>query len=597
MLTIVHAVDDFNDSKINEIIKSAQSKECAYYHSLFHKELVENLTLQNSEKEILQLLSVICSFFPSEKSLYDSAWHTEEKRSLNTEDLTEFDLSFLKSIIENISDDELRSRIADILWIKKKDYKSAKIAIISFLKSGRNFLKITSDRVPEVNQFFKRFERATQISLSINDNFRIKQISKYLKCRLEKAPQPFKNDYLIECLLNLLKLTGTQDEFCLKFIENNLDKLTNTHDRGRICDIGAEVAKKLKQQEKVNNFYRYKAKNLYEEATRFAAENNYIGAHSWMVDALDALKKINPILESDKLLKAEWETILTEFNIRTSDNMSTFSTEVDATLLIQESNRKLEIIKKYQSNAIATLALFTKDPIKKYNESMSEAEKSLQDSLIQFVSTSYFDKDKKEIKSSNSTKDAAIRNLNFYWSLSCDYIEKVRNHIIQTFDSKSLESAIFSLIKDNPLISPERVQQVFTGVYYGFYGEWIVSSHVIPSQIENILRARLKISGHYKLKTKDDLTQQERDMNELLSDGDYRNFLNKDEYLDIDTLFNLEALLIHKHGENLRNDCYHGLCEDNFFTKSSNIYLWWLFLKIIVEAKLKSVAPSKESNI
>ena len=141
MLTTLYSADYFDDSQINEIIKSAQSKECIYYHSLFHKELSENLTLQNSEKEILQLLSALCSFYPSSQYLYDSMWCMDEKRSLNAEDLTEFDLSFLMSIIDNISDDELRSRIADILWLKKKDYKSAKVAIRSFLKSGRNFLK------------------------------------------------------------------------------------------------------------------------------------------------------------------------------------------------------------------------------------------------------------------------------------------------------------------------------------------------------------------------------------------------------------------------------------------------------------------------
>ena len=72
-----------------------------------------------------------------------------------------------------------------------------------------------------------------------------------------------------------------------------------------------------------------------------------------------------------------------------------------------------------------------------------------------------------------------------------------------------------------------------------------------------------------------------------MADWQYRNLLNNDEYLNVDLLFNLEAILIHKCGENLRNDCYHGLYDDKFYDRPSNIYLWWIFLKILIDAKCK----------
>jgi len=205
MLTIIHTVADFDNSKINEIIKPAQSKECGYYCSFFQKELTENLALQNSEKEILQLLSIICSM-----------WYVNGKKSPNAPDLTEFDLSFLESIIEKVSDDELKSRIADILWTKKphhfvtpiKPFKYSNTAIESYLKIGRHFLELTSDTVSEVNKFLYRIKRAIQITISIKNQTQLQKIAEELKNFLEKTPQPFKNDYLIECLLNLLKLTG-----------------------------------------------------------------------------------------------------------------------------------------------------------------------------------------------------------------------------------------------------------------------------------------------------------------------------------------------------------------------------------------------------
>ena len=599
MLMILYAVDDFDNSKINKIIKHAQSKECIYYHSLFHKELSDNLTLQNSEKEILQLLSTICSFCFSKKSvLYDSQWYIDGKRSLNAEDLTEFDLSFLESLIDNVSDDELRSRIADILWTRKphRKYanKYANIAVRSFLKSGRNFLKITSDGVPEVNQFFTRFERAVQIALSVKDNFRIKQIAKYLKCCLEKTPYPFKNDYLIECYLKLLKLTGSQNEFCLEFIENNLNKITNIHDKDRIFGIGVEVAKKLKQQEKINNFYRHKAKNLYEEANRFALEgkitpNSYIGASHWLKEALGDLKKINPKLTEDIILENSWEKLLTEFNKKMSEGLELVQVEFDASPLIEESNRRLEELKKYNSDILMTLRLFTKDRLLGYEDFSKKTEITLADT----VSRVTIGNGAKEIPNSNPEKDRAVQKLSTYLECSVIRIEELRKNIIQNFNKDDLDQAIIFFIKDNPLLPQKKLNQIFAAIQFGFFEDWVVSSYIIPAQIESMLRVRLQNAGIYLLQTDKNLIQQDNLLGTILKDTTYREHLDNDELLGKNSIFHIEALLNHKHGANLRNEVYHGLCDDEFFTKSSNIYLWWLFLKIIIEAKLKSVEKEK----
>jgi hypothetical protein len=129
--------------------------------------------------------------------------------------------------------------------------------------------------------------------------------------------------------------------------------------------------------------------------------------------------------------------------------------------------------------------------------------------------------------------------------------------------------------------------QFFAALEFGFFGDWVVSSHLIPARIEGILRERLKINGIYKLKTEQYLTQKDHLFGDLLS-GEFRENLDQDIFLGKDAMFNIEALLQHKHGANLRNEIYHGLCEDNFFTTPQNIYLWWMFLKIIVDSYLKS---------
>ncbi len=369
-----------------------------------------------------------------------------------------------------------------------------------------------------------------------------------------------------------------------------MDKLTNIHDRDRICDIGAEVAKKLQQKEKVNNFYRYKAKNLYEEAKRFALEgeispNSYIGATHWLKEALGDLKKINPKSTEDVILENSWKKLLTEFNKKMSEGLEQVYVEFDATSLIEENNRRLEELKKYNSDILMTLHLFTKEHLLGYEYFSQETETTLAD----MVGRVTLGNGAKEIPNSDSKKDKAVQSLNSYLGLCVIRIEELRKNIIQNFNKDDLDQSIIFFIKENPLLPQQKLNQIFAAIQFGFFENWIVSSYIIPAQIESILRIRLQNAGIYSLKTNENLTQQDNLLGTILKDTAYRKYLDNDELLGENFIFHVEALLNHKHGANLRNEVYHGLCDDDFFIKSSNIYLWWLFLKIIIDAKLKSL--------
>ena len=54
-----------------------------------------------------------------------------------------------------------------------------------------------------------------------------------------------------------------------------------------------------------------------------------------------------------------------------------------------------------------------------------------------------------------------------------------------------------------------------------------------------------------------------------------------------DLVFDLQSLLVEKHGDNLRNNASHGLIGNNEFYSVSTIYLWWLTLKLCIMYKLE----------
>ncbi len=572
MLTELCSKSDFDELKINEVLQKEGRKQLFFYQTF--ADLLKDPGINDSQKAALNLLNKIC-FYPQD-NLVDKLLILDEMH-----------LEFLKSIVEDIGDNQLKSRIANILFIKTNHHKYAEMAIKAFLRSGCDFLEISSEETPDVNCFRDKIDRALEINFLIKNSAtsEVEETKEALKKVLAKTAFLPKNDYLIESLLDLICKARDYD-FCLDFIDLNFAKITNIHDKDRILAIGILAAQKLQKTQKANDFYRHKAQNFFKEANRFASEgeSSYIGAHYWLKEALFNLKKINSKSEDDRKLEQSWKRLLTEFNHKViSESMIEISVKQNADDLINYNKQRLEEIKKYQSNILETLVCFTKEALPKYEDLSKKTEITLAD----FVGKITFGNGEKEVSGYDSEKEKAIQSLGIYWGLSVHLIEEARKYIITTFKKDEIDWAISFFIQKSPLVSQTKLDQFFAALEFGFFGDWVVSSHLIPARIEGILRERLKINGIYKLKTEQDLTQKDHLFGDLLS-GEFRENLDQDILLGKDVMFNIEALLQHKHGANLRNEIYHGLCEDNFFTTPQNIYLWWMFLKIIVDSHLKS---------
>lgn len=77
----------------------------------------------------------------------------------NVDRFSDEDLAYLIEIVSEVSDAEIQSRIADILWIRKRDYKMAELAVSAYL--------ISSKQVEDFEHWIytaDRIERALQIS-------------------------------------------------------------------------------------------------------------------------------------------------------------------------------------------------------------------------------------------------------------------------------------------------------------------------------------------------------------------------------------------------------------------------------------------------
>ena len=118
---------DFDQCSWQEVIASSEKKYCDLYLPLLGKKVGE-LELQGDTKSqaVFALLYHLCSFTLA----FDKSSEPFIPQSALIDDFNESHLNVLEEIAVITNDAELRARIADILWYRRKrNYKMAQLAI------------------------------------------------------------------------------------------------------------------------------------------------------------------------------------------------------------------------------------------------------------------------------------------------------------------------------------------------------------------------------------------------------------------------------------------------------------------------------------
>lgn len=132
--------DNLRDFDWQERLASHSDKDCRTYYSVFGKAAAERRDAGEDRGErVFSFLNVISSFFPnfgSDMTPYrPMRQDSDGRRSLVPDDLTDQDLNALADIVYEIKDAEFRARVADVLWVCRKDFKAAHHAVAAFIES------------------------------------------------------------------------------------------------------------------------------------------------------------------------------------------------------------------------------------------------------------------------------------------------------------------------------------------------------------------------------------------------------------------------------------------------------------------------------
>ncbi len=156
--------EDVSKYPWQEVLANEQKKECFNFCFAFLK-AAEDAKDQKDELgvRVYEFFGTInhCSMrAESDTSPYVAKLtYTDGSRSFKPDDLDEQDLDLLEGIVNDIEDSEFRARVADILWVQRKNFKAAQVAVEAFVLSAERL------KNPESwPSYFQRLERAAHIA-------------------------------------------------------------------------------------------------------------------------------------------------------------------------------------------------------------------------------------------------------------------------------------------------------------------------------------------------------------------------------------------------------------------------------------------------
>lgn len=392
--------DDFWGTNLDKILKGTKYfDDYSFKFAGLCKENFRNGNLKASK--VFYLLRNACSMALKPESLnepYEAGCIWGNSRPAILEDFTGQDLEFFESILDEITDCRLKSRIADILWILKSPKN------IKFLEIAVNEYSKISLEPKSLNQFkIDAFERAIRLSRlsEITKNQYAEILNKILECFNKAEPTDQYYCLRMSYLLDIAKLDKKLQPSIAEKLEKLADAFAKEEEFMATIDYYQESQKwykKLKNSRKIVEIA-LKIANILIEKTKVS------DSISSKIDLEQALKELRSIPAKDRNELGidqkidEIRKLMGQNNQDIGSEMSLIATDkIDISRY--QNNAKLAVKGKQLSKAVLCLANITANPL--YEDIKKSSENLLKKSLFSnFITQIYVDADGRKIVANN----------------------------------------------------------------------------------------------------------------------------------------------------------------------------------------------------
>lgn len=570
--------DDFNNACWQDVVNSSERKDCLSYNSAFWKKSQEAQEAGNlRDQAVFAVLAAVASTAIKPES-------TEEFFADIFKNLTDDQLDFLSDIALDISDPELQARVADILWVRQRDYKMAQLAIPAYLRSAT-----TLESPEHWTHCVDRMERALRLARKIGHKDEV--VFSHIETVLDrhKGEDPL---WLSAKLMKLLQEYRFGDPAKYAALSEKAATLAESSSDWRrartLWGIKAVWHRMEKEYSKELDASMSAAETYFKEAQDALTRTppSYMVASHFLQQAVEAFRSIRGTKEETVDAKARAEEVhklLLQYQEETRNEMITSSHTVDISELVEEARNYVRG-KDFQE-ALFALALLgaPTDVSRLRHQVQQQARKFVLSDFFPIVMMNEMGKviahqpgsvlsdDPKEAEA--AIRFEMCRNAVYHQRLQAQaYIEPAR-HQINLEHNVRLDD-ILLVISHSPFVPPEREYLFAKGLYAGLTGDFFTATHILIPQIENSVRYIMWRRGIITSGLDDSGIQKEHNLNATL----YRPEIIS--IFDENTLFDLKCLLVEHAGSNLRNRMAHGLISDGEFMSPLMSYIWWLTLRL-----------------
>lgn len=584
--------DDIRACDWQAVLQTASRRECDSYSEVLSskaKSLQE--TKDDRGQRVFRFLGAVASFWPnfhSDEAPFRPMAVWDGRRSPIPEDLIAVDLDALSGVLADIKDAEFRARVADVLWVCRKDYKAAQTAVDAYIESSR--VLESGDMWPP---FSERLQRAMQLGAKIG---RLKQFHLKAIQAVEDAiarHEPTEKGLLCARLMHFLLADRVGDAKKYAPLAEKLAKIMeavpNWHFARDYWQLKAAWDSKDGKPDDARTAQLQIANTYVKLAESFttAAQPSYMGAAGWMAKAVQALREA----KADAADIENAHRRLLDFQKRSMTEMETIQIPLENA---PDLEKKLEESAKGAAahvaghcfeDAIIRFA-FVAEP-----SNPDELKKRIEDPNSGGVFTQLFStttvrsdgqtSDTKPPLASDDPKEREIAVLKEMYSQArtVDWrlrvqvsIEPARQQIVSEHPARPLD--LMFLVQDNPFVPRGREGLFLRGLHAGLHGDLVLARHLLLPQMENSVREIFTARGIITSKLESDQTQDERDMGWMLAHAEMAKIFGSG------MAFDLRGLLVERFGLNLRNDIAHGLLAESQMVTEGALYAWWLTLRL-----------------
>src|SRR5258708_2371205 len=581
--TISLTKDDFDRCNWQDVIHSCPRKRCLDYSPRCVNKAAEARDAGDSTAHaVFDLLATLT--YPT---LHLNGGEQPFWSAQVFDEVSEQHLDVLAEVAPSVSDPEMRARIADLLWMKKRAYTTVKLAIDAYLEVARQ-----SEDAENWVEWVQRIERAFRLAASIDRKQKgvFAEVIAYVEDILDRFRGD--NGFLLDKLMGLLQEHGLGD--AKKYIavtQEAISRAEAAHIWYKARAYWALLAKWYTMEHDEEG--EKAAKTAFAETFVKEAEDalhspspSYIAASAHLEDAIHAFRYIGGdalrIEQLRKQLLTFQQASLKEYKRIESPIDPAVASEAAEWAQSQVKRRKLSV-------AIFNLAFITMSPDIK--ELRSQVEAIAADAPLQFLLTAQLvtpagktkERGTSPLSSEPGSREAALREKMFdYARMSQGFtalliVEPAREQIAA--EHRIQPDDLLPFLVRNPFVPPGREAIYARGLAAGFAGDFLVATHLLVPQVENSLRHLLAQRGQLVSNlTSPGGIQDEFSLNKLFEE-------HQAELADLlgeNLVFDLEGLLVQRFGSNLRNEVSHGLLNIDRFGQGPVAYLWWLTLKLCI---------------